>query len=276
MIGDEWLDDVARRLCRVRGVVAVTLGGSRARAEHSVDSDYDLGLYYRPPLDTAALSELARELGGSGDEVTEPGEWGPWVDGGAWLTIDGARVDWIYRDLDRVHRAWQLAQLGRFSFNAQTGHPLGVPDFAYPGELALGVVLADPSGELTALQERTRHYPPELGDALIERLWEAEFLLGSVRKSLQRADPAWTAGCLFRVVLLCAHALHGRAGRWLINEKGAVASTGRLDLSPPDFVQRAQRILGDVGTTSAELSQTLDGATELLAVTRTACRSRHG
>ena len=110
------------------------------------------------------LRALAQELGGSGDEVTEPGEWGPWVDGGAWLHVGDAPVDWIYRDLDRVHRAWQRAERGRYRFNAQTGHPLGVPDFAYPGEVALAVVLADPSGELTALQKLTRRYPPELGE----------------------------------------------------------------------------------------------------------------
>ena len=29
------------------------------------------------------------------------GEWGPWVDGGCWLSIAGTAVDWQYRDLDR-------------------------------------------------------------------------------------------------------------------------------------------------------------------------------
>jgi len=52
-----------------------------------------------------ALAELARRVTGPGATVTAPGEWGPWVDGGGWLTVDGAAVDWIYRDLDRVHRS---------------------------------------------------------------------------------------------------------------------------------------------------------------------------
>jgi nucleotidyltransferase-like protein len=272
MADDAWLRELAVRLGGVDGVVAVLLGGSRARGEHAPGSDYDLGLYYRAPLDTGALLALARAVSGPDAVVTEPGAWGAWVDGGGWLRIDGAAVDWIYRDLGRVQAAWDDAQRGRFRFNAQIGHPLGVPDFAYAGEVALGIVLHDPSGCLTDLQEVTRTYPAALADALVEGLWEADFLLAGVRKSVHRGDCAWVAGCLFRVVLLCAHALHGRAGRWLVNEKGAVTSAGRLPISPPRFSDRAQHLLGHVGTAPAELANTLERADELVSDTRSACR----
>ena len=176
------LGELAGRLIEVPGMVGVLLGGSRARNTHTADSDTDLGLYYRAPLDTGRLGELAGAVSEAGGKVTEPGEWGPWVDGGAWLRINGAPVDWIYRDLDRVHRCWADAEKGRYAFHAQAGHPLGVPDFAYPGELALGVLLADPAGELTALRSRMRVYPPALRDALVAGLWEADFLVD--RKSV--------------------------------------------------------------------------------------------
>jgi hypothetical protein len=267
-----WLGDLAVQLGDVDGVIGVMLGGSRARDEHVPISDYDLGLYYRPPLNTEALLGLARVVSGPDAEVGEPGEWGPWVDGGAWLSINGASVDWIYRDLDRVRAAWVQAERGQFGFHAQTGHPLGVPDFAYPGEVALGIILHDPSGSLTALQRVARNYPPALTDALVERLWEADFLLAGVRKSVEREDCAFVAGCLFRVVLLCAHALHGSAGRWLINEKGAVTSAGQLPISPPNFSHRAHNILGHLGTTTADLAHTLDLADQLVSATRSACR----
>lgn len=272
MVDEKWLHDLAVQLSHVGGVVGVMLGGSRARGEHAAESDFDIGLYYRPPLDTAALHSLARRVGGSDAEVTEPGEWGPWVDGGAWLSVDGTSVDWIYRDLDRVQTAWAQAQQGQFAFNAQTGHPFGVPDFAYAGEVALGVVLDDPSGQLNALQRQASTYPPALADALVERLWEADFLLGGLRKSAQRADSVWVAGCLFRVVMLCVHALHGRAGRWLINEKGAVTSAEGLAISPPVFANRARAIMRRIGTTPSELANTLEAAAELVAATRAAAR----
>jgi len=60
---------------------------------------------------------------------------------------------------------------------------------------------------------------------LIAGLWEADFLVGIARKAVARADSAYLAGCLFRLVGVCAHAPHGAAGRWLVNENGAVATT---------------------------------------------------
>ncbi len=180
---------VAERLVQVPGVVGVALGGSRARGDHTPDSDVDVGLYYRPPLDVPALRRLAREVAGPGDDVTEPGQWGPWVDGGGWLRVSGTAVDWIYRDVDRVRASWRDAQAGQFSFHAQVGHPLGVPDFAYVGELELGIVLADPTGELTELRAEFLAYPPLLTDALVGGLWEAEsHRSGRLRHSRSRVD----------------------------------------------------------------------------------------
>ena len=49
---------LAAELAAVPGVVGVAFGGSRARGTHRPDSDWDLGLYYRPPLDVAALQRV--------------------------------------------------------------------------------------------------------------------------------------------------------------------------------------------------------------------------
>ncbi len=261
------MQDLARRLVAVPGVVAVLLGGSRARGDHTPESDVDLGLYYRPPLDVPALADLAREVTGTEVALTRPGEWGPWVDGGGWLTLGGTAVDWIYRDVDRVRASWAMAQAGRYAFHAQVGHPLGVPDFAYAGEVALGVVLADPSGELTALQQAARTYPPLLSDALVAGLWEASFSLDNARKAAPRGDAVYVAGCLFRAVGVCAHALHGHAGRWLVNEKGAVAAAGRLPGAPPGFAPRAQAALGSLGTSPQALGTAIGAAQELVQAT---------
>jgi Nucleotidyltransferase domain len=272
-VTDEQLRILATRLIQVGGVTGVVLGGSRARGEHTPESDFDLGVYYRPPLDIAGLRSLARQVAGPAATLTEPGGWGPWVDGGGWLQIDGDAVDWIYRDLDRVQQAWHDAQRGSFYFHSQVGHPLGVPDFAYAGEVALATVLSDPTGELSELQLQTRNYPAELSETLVARLSEATFLIGGARKATRRGDTTYVAGCLFRVVGVCVHALHGRAGQWLINEKGAVASAARLEIAPLHFDRRAHDLLAGIGRSEAELDARLDQAGQLVADTTEACRA---
>jgi hypothetical protein len=263
------LDELAHRIVGVPGVVAVLLGGSRARGDHAPDSDVDLGLYYEGDLDVDALGALARDVAGPDAAVTRPGAWGPWVDGGGWLSVDGTAVDWIYRDVDRVQASWAAAQEGRCAFHPQLGHPLGVPDFAYAGEVALGRVLADPSGQLTALQAHTRNYPPALATALVGRLGQAGFLVAVARKAAARGDAAYVAGCLFEVIGTCCHALHGHARRWTVNEKGLVSAAGRLPVAPPGWAERAHGVVADLHP--ARLAAALDRAAALITETAAAC-----
>ncbi|MFE9916474.1 nucleotidyltransferase domain-containing protein [Micromonospora sp. NPDC005553] len=256
--------DLPDRLCAVEGVVAVALGGSRARGEQRPDSDWDLGLYYRGELDLPALRAVAATVADTAVALTAPGGWGPWVDGGGWLRIGGVAVDWIYRDLDRVHSAWADCRAGRYEVGVQAGHPLGFYSSAYVGEVAMCQVLADPTGQLTALKEQARDYPPALADALVAGGWEAGFLLAGAAKAAAGGDSGYVAGCLFRAVGVLAQVLHARAGRWLINEKGMIAAAGRLPGAPPRFAQRAQALLGGVGRSPAELAATINAARELV------------
>jgi hypothetical protein len=275
-VDERALRGLADRLVEVPGVVAVVLGGSRARGEHRPDSDYDLGLYYRGDLDVAALARLAGDIGAAPGlpdlplEMTAPGGWGPWVDGGGWLRIDGVRVDWIYRNLDRVHAVWADCQLGRYEIGRQAGHPLGFYSHAYAGEVALCRVLADPFGELAALRAQTRHYPDPLAEALVTALWEAEFTTGIARYGARGSDPTYAGGCLFRVVGVLCHALHGHARRWLINEKGMAAATGRLPAAPPGFAARCAALIGALGSDAESIDRTVDAAEELVAEVRAA------
>src|SRR5437868_3636576 len=81
----------------VPGVIGLALGGSRARGTQALDSDIDLGIYYDPaqPLDVAVLNHVAATLddGRRPELLTPMGGWGPWINGGGWLTIRGLAVD---------------------------------------------------------------------------------------------------------------------------------------------------------------------------------------
>lgn len=279
MLSDDRLTAVADRLVRVGGMVGVALGGSRARSVARPDSDVDLGLYYRGPLDVSGLRKLAAELatdrdGGATPELTEPGGWGRWVDGGGWLTIDGVPVDWLYRDLDRVAAACAAARRGALDFGFQVGHPFGFAEVAYAGELALGRVLADPSGELGRLRAGLYPYPDALAAAFADRLDEARFLLGAVTKSARRGDLVFVAGTLFRAVGLAAHAVAAVQHRWMITEKGLVDEVGALPGTPAGFAGRARAVLSGLTDAPDVLGAAVEHAVALVAEADDFCRRR--
>ncbi|MEW1722688.1 nucleotidyltransferase domain-containing protein [Streptomyces sp. NPDC093109] len=266
------IENMAHRLAEVPGVVGVMLGGSRARGEQLPESDWDLGVYYRGALDLAAL----RALAGPGVEVAGPGGWGPWVNGGAWLRVDGVAVDWILRDLDRVERVWAECREGRYEVGTQPGHPLGFWSPCYPGEVALGQVLADPAGELTALRHLTAAYPEPLREALTAAAWEAEFLVAAAVKGAARADTLFVSLCLSRAVGVLVQSLYADDRRWCLNEKGALAIATTLPAAPNGFGPRVHALLGSPGESAEALTATVAAARTLTEETLAALRSRAG
>lgn len=130
------LQPLIEQLSLLPGVVAVTLGGSRARGEGRPDSDWDFGLYYRGKINLGDI----RALGYSG-HIVEPGEWGRLVNGGGWLMVEGQHVDVLYRDLDFVEHWVAEAEQGRFEVDNVAGHIVGLPTYVLAGELAHGRVL---------------------------------------------------------------------------------------------------------------------------------------
>ncbi|GAA2925393.1 nucleotidyltransferase domain-containing protein [Kitasatospora cinereorecta] len=243
---------MASRLAGLPGVRAVVLGGSRARGTHRPDSDWDLGVYYRGAPDLAALAALGSGIQGSPLEVAGPGGWGPWVNGGAWLTVDGVRVDWILRDLDRVESVWSDCRKGRFEVGVQPGHPLGFWSPCYVGEVALGRVLEDSRNELTLLQQAVRTYPEPLREALADAAWEAEFSVAGARKSAPAGDTLHVALCLSKAFGILAQSLHAHHRTWCLNEKGALAAAAALPHTPADFAGRVARSLRGLDAAAVE------------------------
>lgn len=264
------IDEFAAQIVAVDGVVGVTLGGSRARGDELPTSDTDLGIYHDATLDIPGLTAVARRWAGPDTEVVAPGGWGPWVSGGAWLTVDDEPVDWLLRDIDRVAEQWARAQRGEFAFHRQFGHPLGFLDVAYAGELALGVVLADTGDRLTVLRALMRTYPPALRTAMAKVLIECEFLAMSARKALPRNDTTFISMCLTHALLLCAHALSARNERWVTTEKGLIQRAANLPIAPRDFGVRAATVVGALATPGESLQGVIDEAEILIADTRDA------
>ncbi len=254
---------VAERLGRLDGVQAVVLGGSLARGVAKANSDIDIGIYYRPdhPPDLGALRALAAELDGSGagDAVTDFGGWGPWINGGAWLRVQGRPLDWIYRDLDKVEDVLERSLQGHIERHAQPGHPHGFHAHIYLGELFYCRVLYDPSGVVEKLKGQLEPYPPKLCTALVETyLWQAEFALSVGEKAVARGESPYVAGCFFECAYCLVQVLYALNGRYYVNEKGAVGETATFALRPVRFSEIVHGILAAPGATSEALQESLE------------------
>ncbi len=201
-------------LSRIPGVEAVALGGSRASGRARADSDWDFGLYHRGRMDTDAI----RALGFPGT-VVEPGDWGRLVNGGAWLSVDGVRVDLLYRDLDEVEHWWSEARDGRYVRDQVEGYLAGMTSYVLVGELALNRVLI---GELPR---------PDFPDALRATAppdWRgsAGFSLGVADSMARIGDVTACAGLLAKAAIAAAEAVIAERGEWALNEKGIVGRAG--------------------------------------------------
>lgn len=230
--------EIADRLGQIPGVVAVTLGGSRATGTATADSDWDFGLYYDRPVDPADVQAL-----GWPGRVFAPGDWGPIVNGGAWLEIEGQRVDLIYRDLAVVRHWTAEAERGRFRIEREVGYVAGIATYVVAGELALGEVLV---GELARPS-----FPDPLRDSA-PLLWNrlAAGALHHAEVHWRRGDRVAAQANLGQAILAAAQGRLAAAGVWALNEKGIVARAGLGELQsivadgqPDQTIARARQVL---------------------------------
>jgi predicted nucleotidyltransferase len=259
----------AERLANVDGVAAVAMGGSLARGEADAHSDVDLGVYYHRdrPLDVEALRALARELDDRHppDAVTDIGGWGPWINGGGWLLIDGLRVDWLYRDLTLVASTLADCEAGRYASHYQPGHPHAFHTHMLMGEVFHGAALVDRDGAFGALKQRAAIYPPALRRAVMAGVWEAGFSLEAAAKPIARNDVFHVTGCLFRSAVCMVQALFARNDRYFVNEKRALDAIEGFASRPEGFRATVREVLAAPGTSPDTLARSAARLQDLAA-----------
>ena len=160
-----------------------------------------------------------------------PHEWGRIPNGGAWLIVDGARVDLVYRDLDTVEGWTADAEQGRFQVFREVGYIAGAPTYSYAAELALNRHLV---GTLPR---------PPFPDALRRTApaWWRRLVVGGLKFAeahAQRDDAVACGGNLAVAALAEANARLCERGEWYLNEKDLLHRAGL------DAVQPMMRALG--------------------------------
>jgi predicted nucleotidyltransferase len=207
MDDEEFVAEFVRVCRRVPSAVAVGLGGSRARGDHRLDSDWDFAVYYRGDIDVSPFESL-----GWNGKVFRPFEWGQVMYGGAVFELDGRHFDIHYRNLDVVEHWTCEAEAGRFEVHILGFHLAGIPTYMLPGEVATNIALW---GEVQPID-----YPEALR-AAAPGAWldRARAELSYAHHWAGTTNPISCSGALARVVLQAAHARLAHRGVWALNEK---------------------------------------------------------
>ena len=271
------MDKIIAVLSKVPGVSAIALGGSQSRKEADANSDYDIGVYYNnKDLNLIALGDSLKNLDDHHREnlLNPPGEWGPWINGGSWLTVDGIPVDILLREINHVEAVLKDCLSGKVTIDYQCGHPFGFVNTIYAAETHYCKPLWQDENmaldKLKALLHSNGEYSPQMREAIIRKfLWEAWFSLECGRKAAFKGDINYAVGSVFRTVCSWIEVLYALNNIYLMNEKGALSRAHILNRKPVDMevqikivyklfmdgsAEKAYQILDDLHREIASLS----------------------
>lgn len=245
----------------VHGLKAIVLGGSYASGSQRPDSDIDIGLYYAEDqlLDVEHIRTIASQLNDTPDPVvTDLGGWGMWVNGGAWLTIQGQRVDFLYRNIDFVSSTLDDCNAGTVRSDYWQQPAYGFHSFMYCTETMICRPLYDSDAIIESLKTKVAVYSPALKQAIIKNfLWSARFTLDNTYKPAARGEVYIVAGCLARAIHCLVQVLYALNETYYISEKKLVVDVGYFRIVPERFLERIYAILGVVGTDNIQLQEAL-------------------
>lgn len=235
--------DAFSSLACIEGIV---LGGSRATGTSHKDSDIDIGLYYQPHcIDYELLNERARLLDDQKREalIGKEGDWGQWVNFGAWLQIDGHAVDLIFRDIGRVENIIDQTNAGIFSNNYHVGHPHAYLSYMYRGELATCNILYSKNQQFNDLKMIAQQYPDNLQASIIQfYLFEADFSLKLAKNAKLSGDQYYLSGLIFRVVSALNQVIFAKNKIYFLNEKNAVLRIDSFEFAPSMYQVRINEV----------------------------------
>ena len=227
------LTKTVHALREVRGIDAIVLGGSRATGTAGRGSDIDIGVYYDEAfLDIAALRQNGVLLDDEHREnvVTDPGAWGPWINGGGWLKVRGIAVDLLYRDTRKVRAVVNDCLQGKITIDYQCGHPFGFVSSIYMGEIVYCKLLYSGNSRVSDLKARLTEFPePYRRAAIAKFLWECEFSLLCGRKAIAKGDVLYAAGSLYRCANCLIQVLYAVNRLYILNEKKQHGAPARAE-----------------------------------------------
>ncbi|TAD89115.1 MAG: DUF4037 domain-containing protein, partial [Bacteroidetes bacterium] len=189
-------------------------------------SDLDIGIYYseQNPFDIEKVKIIADTYSDSGQAtVTGFYEWGPWVNGGAWISTRIGEVDLLYKNIDQIARTIDKAQNGIWESSYEQQPPYGFSSVIFLAETQSSLPLYDPEDVVKNLKDSIQQYPPMLKQSIVQQsLWSAEFTIWQAEKFASKADMYNTVGCLTRAINNIISALFALNEMYPMGDKRAI------------------------------------------------------
>lgn len=266
------LNEINKELNGIPGIVGIVLGGSRARGTNQPTSDIDIGIYYDESagFDVNDVSRAATKMDDDHRKnlVTSIGEWGPWINGGGWLIVQGYHVDLIFREINRVEQVIDECLLGNVSAHYHTGHPHAYLNVMYMGEVSICKILDDKTNRIAKLKSKTMPYPKPLKEAIIGYfMFEASFSFMFAKDNVAKDDLSYVTGHCYRTISCLNQVLFAMNEEYCINEKKAVRMIDGFDTKPQDYKKRIDKMITYLSSNIESTRRGLEILEELIAET---------
>lgn len=244
---EKLLTEVVKELSQIEGVKAIVLGGSYAIGMATESSDLDIGIYYSEfnPFDIDKIKGVA-ELIAKNEQPTVTGfyEWGPWVNGGAWINTACGEVDFLYKNIEQIIRTIDDAQEGIWENNFEQQPAYGFSSIIFLSETQSSLSLYDPDNIIKDLKERVKEYPPKLKQSVVQQsLWSAEFTIWQAEKFAAKNDTFNVVGCLTRATKNIITALFAVNEIYPMGDKRAISILDQAKKRPNALALKIDNIL---------------------------------
>jgi predicted nucleotidyltransferase len=241
------LDDLIADLKLVEGVRAIVLGGSYAIGMATEGSDLDLGIYYseQQPFDIEKIKAISEKYA-ENEQPTVTGfyEWGPWVNGGAWINTANGEVDFLYKNIEQITKTIENAKNGLWENNFEQQPPYGFSSVIFLAETNSSLPLYDPEEVVKNLKDSVKQYPPRLKQSIVQQaLWSAEFTIWQAEKFASKVDIYNTVGCLTRAINNMVSALFALNETYPMGDKRAINILEQAKIRPVSLAAKIDNIL---------------------------------
>jgi predicted nucleotidyltransferase len=255
------LEKLVGKLSGITGIAAIVLGGSYASGTQHETSDLDIGLYYYEanPFSIREIQRIADEVAAQRPAtVTGFYEWGPWVNGGAWIHTLHGKVDFLYRNIDQVRRTIAEAQQGIHSHDYDQQPTYGFYNVIYLAETQSCVALYDPESLIAELKQQVEIYPARLKKKVVaDSLWMAEFTILHAYGFADQGDIYNSVGCITRAVSYLTQTLFALNERYFTGDKRVLDVLARLPNLPSGYIEKINHILACPGATAEALTKSV-------------------